>query len=267
MIQDIRPHVLHNEFKPVPPQDDDYVFGYDGRNVLMKNETDFYQVKDLDDRDLVFLFRIDDTSFYRADLRDIAHTSLNTYNLRFFANRTLAFAAVTGYQISSWMDINRYCGRCGSPMVPDTRERAMRCPACGNLVYPRIMPAVITGVINDRGQLLVTKYAHGRYQKYALVAGYNEVGETIEETVCREVKEETGLTVNRLAYYKSQPWGFTSTLLFGFWAHVEGSDAITIDETELRVARWADPGEDLDTGGTASLTSEMIRMFKEGRYQ
>ena len=126
------------------------------------------------------------------------------------------------------------------------------------------MPAVIAAVVNDKDQLLVTKYAHGRYQKYALVAGFNEIGETIEETCKREVREETGLEVEHLKYYKSQPWGFTSTLLFGFVAHVRGSDAITMDANELRVARWAERGEPLDTGGHASLTSEMIEMFQKG---
>lgn len=265
MIQDIKPHVMHNEYKPVPPKADDFVFGYDGRNVLMKSDTEFYRVKDVPGKRLYYLFRIDDVSFYMTDLKDIAVNSINSYNLRFFDDQLMAYAAITGWQIASWMEINRYCGRCGAIMNQDTKERAMRCPKCGNIVYPRIMPAVIVAVINDKDQILVTKYAHGRYQKYALVAGFNEIGETIEETCIREVKEETGLDVEHLTYYKSQPWGFTSTLLFGFVAHVRGSDAITMDPGELRVARWADRSETLDTGGHASLTSEMIGMYLKGK--
>lgn len=264
MIQDIKPHIMHNEYKPHPPQADDFVFGYDGRNVLMKSDTEFYRVKDVPDKRLYYLFQIDDVRFYMADLKDIAVNSINSYNLRFFDDQVLAYAAITGWQIASWMEISRYCGRCGTLMNQDTVERAMRCPKCGNIVYPRIMPAVIAAVVNDKDQLLVTKYAHGRYQKYALVAGFNEIGETIEETCKREVREETGLDVEHLKYYKSQPWGFTSTLLFGFVAHVRGSDAITMDANELRVARWAERGEPLDTGGHASLTSEMIEMFQKG---
>jgi NAD+ diphosphatase len=256
---------MHNEYIPVPPRDDDYVFGYDGRNVLMKSDTAFYQVKDVPGKRLYYLFRIDDTSFYMADLKDVAVNSINSYSLRFFDDQVMAYAAITGWQIYAWMDINRYCGRCGTLMNQDTKERAMRCPKCGNIVYPRIMPAVIVAVINEHDQLLVTKYAHGRYQKYALVAGFNEIGETIEQTCRREVREETGLEIEDLIYYKSQPWGFTSTLLFGFVTHVKGTDAITMDANELRVARWADRSEVLDTGGHASLTSEMIHMFQTGR--
>ena len=265
MIQDIKPHVFHNEYRPVPPKKGDYVFCYDGNNVLMRNEHEFYKYEDMPtSTELTFLFTIDDTSFYFAPCPDTNAVSLNTYNLRFYYPRELAFAAITGWQIYTWMNINTYCGKCGALMERDNRERAMRCPHCGNLVYPRIMPAVIVGVVNEKDQLLVTKYAHGRYQKYALVAGYNEIGETIEETCRREVKEETGLDVDSLTYYGSQPWGFTSTLLFGFFAKVKGSDDIMMDENELRLARWASRDETIETGGDASLTSEMINYFMKG---
>ena len=138
----------------------------------------------------------------------------------------------------------------------------MRCPHCSNIVYPKISPAVIVGVTNDKGQILVTKYARGHYQSYALVAGYYEIGETIEETVKREVKEETGLDVTDIQYYKSQPWSFSSSLLFGFWCKAQGDQPIQMDENELRVARWADRDEEINTLDNASLTSEMIQYFK-----
>lgn len=268
MIQDISPHVFHNEYTPSAPQIGDYVFCYDGSNILMKSNEEFYRYEDLPaDLTFTYLFAVDGTSFFMADYQDSSAVSLNTYNLRFYQPRHLAFAAITGWQIYSWMRTASFCGRCGTVMEPDRKERAMRCPHCNNIVYPRIMPAVIVGVINEKNQLLVTKYAHGRYQKYALVAGFNEIGETIEETCRREVREETGLEVERLTYYKSQPWAFTSTLLFGFYAHVRGDDAITMNEEELRVARWADRMENIETGGSASLTSEMIANFMKGNVQ
>ena len=135
------------------------------------------------------------------------------------------------------------------------------------MVYPKISPAMIVAILNQKGQLLVTKYAQGDYQKYALIAGYAEIGETIEQTVLREVQEETGLKVKNLHYYKSQPWGFSSSLLFGFFAQVDGDETIHMDQQELRLARWANPHEDLDTNGVASLTGEMIELFLTGRYK
>ena len=134
-----------------------------------------------------------------------------------------------------------------------------------NIVYPKISPAVIVGIINDKGQILVTKYAHGHYQSYALVAGFCEIGETIEETVKREVKEETGLDITDIQYYKSQPWSFSSTLLLGFWCKAQGDTPIQMDENELRVARWADRDEAINSLDDASLTTEMIQYYKQGK--
>ena len=80
----------------------------------------------------------------------------------------------------------------------------MRCACCGNMVYPKIAPAVIVGVIYDN-KILMTKYSDREYKKYALIAGFTEIGETAEETVRREVMEEVGLKVKDIVYYKSQP--------------------------------------------------------------
>ena len=92
-------------------------------------------------------------------------------------------------------------------MVHDKKERMMRCEYCGQMEFPKICPAVIIGV-TDGNRLLMSKYAGRDYKKYALIAGFAEIGETIEETVQREVMEEVGLKVKNLRYYKSQPWSF-----------------------------------------------------------
>ena len=117
------------------------------------------------------------------------------------------------------------------------KERMMRCEYCGQMEFPKICPAVIIGV-TDGNRLLMSKYAGRDYKKYALIAGFAEIGETIEETVQREVMEEVGLKVKNLRYYKSQPWSFSDTLLFGFFAELDGSAEITLDEEELALAEW-----------------------------
>ena len=101
-------------------------------------------------------------------------------------------------------------------MEKSTVERAMVCPACGNTVYPKICPAVIAAV-HDGDRLLLTRYRGRAFKKYALIAGFNEIGESIEDTVRREVLEEAGVHVKNLRFYKSQPWVFTDTLLMGFF--------------------------------------------------
>ena len=267
MIQDIYPHVYNNTFKPgVKPSNDDIIFSFEEDQVLMKDEHQFYHYHDISKESICYyLFSIDDIKFFLADLTSLNHIKVSFRTMRTFEDQMLGFAAITAWHLYRWIQDNKYCGKCGHPMDFDQKERAMRCPHCSNIVYPKISPAVIVGVTNDKGQILVTKYARGHYQSYALVAGYYEIGETIEETVKREVKEETGLDVTDIQYYKSQPWSFSSSLLFGFWCKAHGDQPIQMDESELRVARWANRDEEINTLDDASLTSEMIQYFKQGK--
>ena len=143
----------------------------------------------------------------------------------------------------------------------------MICPKCGNILYPRINPAVIIGVIDkEANKLLVTRYKVG-YGHNALVAGFTEIGETLEETVSREVMEEAGIHVTNIRYYKSQPWGIASDILVGFFCEVTGDREITMDNNELKFASWLSPKEIELQPLEYSLTNEMMKVFKEGDVQ
>lgn len=175
-----------------------------------------------------------------------------------------AFAGMTAHHLYAWYRDNRFCGRCGAKMVHDDVQRMMRCPACGNMVFPKIAPAVLAAV-QHKGKMLLTKYVHGD-GNYALVAGFVEVGETAEECVAREVMEETGLRVKNVRYYDSQPWGFAGNLMIAYTAELDGEDdTICRDATELAVAEWVSPEEITDVFDYSSLTREMIRRFREGQ--
>ena len=231
MYQQITPHIYHNEYHHVPPKEGDIILSYDGNNILLKKDRTFFHYEETDPKlDFYYLFEIDHTHFYLADLSHMEHISLNVRSMRGYKPKHLSFSGITGWQISSWLSTHQYCGRCGNRFEHDIHERAQRCPSCGNIVYPVISPAVIVGVINDEDQLLVTQYAHGSYQKYALVAGFNEVGESIEETCIREVKEETGITISEMEYYGCQPWAYSSSILFGFFARAHGKQQIQMDK-------------------------------------
>ena len=184
--------------------------------------------------------------------------------LRQLQNKEICFAVMTGWHLYNWYRVNRLCGCCGTPTEHDNIERMLRCPQCGNMIFPRISPAVIVAV-TDGDRLLLSKYAGRAYTRYALLAGYTEIGETMEQTVHREVMEEVGLQVKNLRYYKSQPWGVDGNVLMGFYCDVDGSNRICIDETELSMAQWfprdALPAQD----DGISLTREMIRVFGEGK--
>ena len=148
-------------------------------------------------------------------------------------------------------------------MRHDAKERMLYCEECRNMEFPKICPAVIVGV-TDKDRILMSKYAGKANRNYALIAGFTEIGETVEQTVAREVMEEVGLKVKNIRYYKSQPWAFSDTLLMGFYCDLDGEDAITLDRDELALAEWFDRKDIPETASTESLTNEMILRFKNG---
>ena len=118
-------------------------------------------------------------------------------------------------------------------------------------------------------EILLTTYANREYKRYALIAGFTEIGETAEQTVAREVMEEVGLPVKNIRYYKSQPWGFESDLLLGFYCEVDeeaaDSDHICRDEQELASAEWVKREDMPEYPEEISLTHEMMMRFKYGK--
>lgn len=198
--------------------------------------------------------------------REAALRFVSSRELRSLGPREAVFAAAVGESLHRWYTATRFCGRCGKPMQDSDTERARVCPACALTVYPKICPAVIVAV-TDGDRLLLTKYQGRAFKRYALVAGFHEIGETIEQTVRREVLEETGLRVKNLRYYKSQPWVFTDSLLLGFFCELDGSDKISLQENELSEAGWYHRNEIPDDYSSISLTGEMIRLFRFGTQE
>lgn len=275
MIQDIT-GIYHNEYKEQSPSEGDHIMFVSGRNVLMKKdseEIEYLRYEELEGTDMTFryLFAIDTQEgkrrFFLGENGSIPENILKDYSyeqqniFRTKQPKALAFAGITACQLANWYNSTKFCGTCGAELVHDSKERMMRCPKCNAMHYPKISPAVIVGVI-DGDKILMTKYAGRDYKKYALVAGFAEIGETIEDTVRREVMEEVGLKVKNIRYYKSQPWSFTDTLLFGFFCEVDGKDKITMDTEELAVAEWLTREEIPTQYDGISLTNEMIMKFK-----
>lgn len=277
MIQDIAPHHFSNEYRPVKPDPDSYILCYRGREVLIGRteggEICFPTFRELEKwnqglyENYTYLFAIDEKRFYLG--KDISYGALSEFSManmevfRTASPRWLAFAGITGAQLNRWYGSRRFCGRCGGPMRPDEKERMVRCEKCGQMEYPKIMPAVIIGITHGN-RLLLSQYADRDYKKYALIAGFAEIGETLEDTVRREVMEEVGLRVKNIRYYKSQPWSFTDTILTGFFAELDGEEDITLDESELALARWFEREEIPVVANYTSLTNEMIMKFKNG---
>lgn len=303
MIQDIYPSRLNNQYTAYSPVDEDIVFFFQGSSLLAKYEDEetlvYPQYKEfvkgitlqgnkdsVDNYTFIYLLSVDDTRYFLAEKKgellkgqyigEMADASIHkeyaavvegfdfvgVNSFRKAKPKATAFAAITAYHIYGWYRDNHFCGRCGGHTVHDSKERMVRCTSCGNMIFPKICPAVIVAV-TDNDRILLTKYAGRMYRNYALIAGFNEAGETLEQTVEREVMEEVGLKVKNIRYYKSQPWGLSGSLLSGFFCELDGDDKITLQEDELSLGTWVKADElDLEDDGI-SLTREMIIKFRD----
>jgi len=142
-------------------------------------------------------------------------------------------------QIMEWDRTHQFCGRCGTPTVLRTDERARRCPSCQLTVYPRINPAIMVLIHNGRDVLLARKASMPR-NRYTALAGFVEAGESLEETVARESLEEVGVQVKNIRYFGSQSWPFPNSLMIAFTAEHAGGE-IQPDGVEIEDARWFAP--------------------------
>lgn len=276
MIQDIGNHHFDLHYVLCAPKTEDVVYLFRGREILLHTNGAlpcYGDLKDAPGLQFIRLFSMDARPGYLAlperDLPelsgDFSYVSYRDYRYHQTMDRVLA--CYTAMHLNGWYRSNRFCGRCGHPMRLGQKERSLVCPHCGNLVFPRLNPAVIVAV-TDGERLLMTKYSGRTHQvhHFVLVAGFVEIGETAEQCVAREVMEETGIHVKNIRYYGSQPWGCDGNLTLGYFADLDGDAHITLDDWELSDAHWFErqnvpvPENDL-----ASITADMIRAFAEGR--
>jgi NAD+ diphosphatase len=145
-------------------------------------------------------------------------------------------AAGRAFQMLEWYHGHAYCGRCGTPTELSGTEMARTCPACGALHFPRVTPAVIMLVERD-GELLLARNRRFAGPFHSVLAGFVEPGETLEQAVAREVREEVGVEVTDIRYFGSQSWPFPSQLMIGFFATYRAGE-IRVDGKELIEAGW-----------------------------
>jgi NAD+ diphosphatase len=164
-------------------------------------------------------------------------------------------------QILEWDRTHRFCGRCGTPTERVVGERAMRCPACGLMSFPRLSPAVITLV--ERGdEVLLARGVNFPAAFYSTLAGFVEPGESLEEAVAREIFEEVGVRVKDVTYFGSQPWPFPHSLMIGFLAQYDSGE-IQIDEREIIDAAWFTADKMPKIPGKISIARRLIDTYLE----
>lgn len=245
------------------------------KKLLMRKPEEKYdipEVKDVEDiityiQSMEYIGKYDGNDCYcvRLEKEPLLPDGFSLVELReitkFSGDAGLFILAGAANHILHWRSVNQYCGCCGHKTYAKTDERAQICPKCGNVIYPRISPAIITAVFRQ-DQILLAHNSSFNKDMYSLIAGYVEPGELLEQCVEREIKEEVGIKVKNIRYLSSQPWPFPDSLMLAFTAEYESGE-ITVDNVEITDAAWykADslpiiPSED-------SIAGRIIRWFQK----
>jgi NAD+ diphosphatase len=201
------------------PEGSTHVLGWlDGRLCLAVDGTDHAAPEGLEWCDLRALYRLID--------------------------ETLWSIAGRAAQVVGWDRTHRICGRCGTPTVPAPDERVRHCLNCGLHAYPRVSPAIIVLVTcGEHDERALLAWGTRRQQQfYSTLAGFVEPGETLDEALVREIREEVGIDVRDVTYFGSQAWPFPHQLMIGYRARYAGGELL-LQESEIRDARWFTPDE------------------------
>lgn len=247
-------------------------FAFRGRQLLI---TETHQIQTVESLEMLglrpirsqYLGQLDELHCYSAEL-DIQADPPEGYRFADLGTlyghfedwlHALAGRAV---QIMDWDRTHQYCGACASPTQPSGNERSRRCPACGQVYFPRLAPAMIVAVERD-DELLMARGKHFPPGIYSVLAGFVEPGESLEESVAREVFEESGVHVEDVRYFGSQPWPFPNSLMLGFTARYRSGE-IRVDGEEIEAAgfyRWDELPKVFP--GNVSIAQWLIRDFVE----
>ena len=279
MIQEIYPKVFYPEFRNKKATNKkSFVLHFEYNKIMLikdalTGEIRLPRFEDLEEDDeniyekSYYVNAVDDEELYLVDDMQVPEFGgfymEGMQVLREFSPQYQAFATISASQVYRWMKSRKYCGYCGTVTEKSNTERALICPKCKNIEYPKISPAIIVA-IRDGNRLLLTKNVKGTYKFYALVAGFVEVGESLEDAVRREVMEEVGLKVKNIQSYKSQPWSFSDSLMLAFIADLDGDDKIKIQEEELSEARWFEREDVPVLPFHISVGHELIQKFRDG---
>ena len=212
------------------------------------------KVTRFDDNRIIHWAEVKDTTEPPEDMKFVSRREL----LDVLGEECFAPAGVA-FHYMDWTRKNLYCGRCATPMEDSADERCRICPNCGNVIFPVICPAIIVA-IEKEGKILLARNSRFPKGRYSVLAGFVEPGESLEDTVKREVMEEVSIEVDRIRYFGSQPWPFPHSLMLGFTAKWKAGN-IKIDGIEIEDAGWYSPQEIPNTPSTKSISGKLIRDF------
>jgi NAD+ diphosphatase len=258
-----------------PMADDHWALGVTGSRLVISGDPGCLLVScgdlaraGLDPQDILHLGHWRGKACYAwifpPDLQIPAHSPLVVAGLR---SRLGAVAdaefmlAGRAQQLAHWREFHRFCGRCGGPTRPELHERVLACGACSALYYPRIAPCVI-GIVVRGDKCLLAHNARFAEGLYSALAGFVEAGESAEQALVREIREETGVEVCDLEYVSSQPWPFPSQLMLGFIARYHSGD-IAVDGVEITHAEWFTADRLPQIPPDHTISGKLIRIFTQ----
>ena len=272
MFHEIAPRRFDNSFVNREADESDCALIYNENGIVLVKEGEYFRfplMKEVQAKHAVsrYAFAIDGQGYFIVLGDDIkvqkSTETVGFTDLRNIDPMYIGFAGMLGKQLYRFFHQRKYCGCCGTKTHFSDTEQAIICPSCHHVEYPKISPAIIVAIVNE-DKLLMTKYAYGNYKKYALVAGFVEFGESFEEAVKREVKEEVGLNVKNVKYFKNQPWPFSDSQMVGFFAELDGDDKVTLQEEELSEAVWFTREEIPRNDNSVSISYELIEAVRSG---
>ena len=247
--------------------------------ILVQTESglripEYSQIKSLFDNETNF-FAIGtqmDEPFYILPLEGVKKPELNSDNLCYIQNhnfRTLptleALIFSTAHHAQTWYLSHIYCGKCATKFNKLEAEHGLRCPNCSQLSFPTISPAIIVA-ITDGDYLLVAQNVTSSIRFYSLIAGYVEMGETLEQAVYREALEEVGLELSDITYLNNQPWGISGSLMLAFCAKADRTKPLLLQKDEIKSAKWVHRNELTEHPYPTSIAAQLMERFRKREF-
>jgi NAD+ diphosphatase len=261
----------------IPPEKEDkasFYFLFQQSNLLVKKQEKAYTIPAFDDLvylgykfvDKLYIGSLDGHSCYAAGYPE---DGLPPGGMEFLGLRELyqkiddimLKAAFRAVQIVAWDETHRFCGACGGATIKKADEHAKVCLKCGRIFYPRLSPAVIVAVTKG-DKLLLARNKNFPPGRYSVLAGFVEAGETLEECIKREIKEEVGIEVKNIQYFGSQSWPFPNSYMLAFTAEHESGE-IRADDREIAEAGWFSADEMPGIPANLSISRRLINWFIE----
>ena len=243
----------------VTPESDDFLFVFNNNRELYLTD-DKKLPKSLEGFDVNFCFYIGDYKGLRAFVVNVkTEDSFCPLQEVYEFNPDLYHIGAKAVLVNDWYISHRFCGRCATPTRLDEKDMMLKCHECGQNHYPRIAPAIIVAIRKD-DELLMAQHSYHDTIRYALIAGFVEPGESIEEAVHREVLEEVGIKIRNLKYMKSQSWPFPNSLMLAFTAEYDCGE-IMVDGDEILKAKWFKADEIIRYASDISISDWLIQNF------